>query len=497
LSPSLRLNQFGLALTLGIIGEMLSYDFARSAELLAFLCSLGLIVAGVLLVYVVGGGKYELVAAAAILSTSTPIVTNTLRAESESPFLVFTVLAVAFFLLGWKHRSWLALILGALSLLLALSFRGIAAFHALSVGLVVSVAVFFAPKGERTGPRRIGATWLGLLASFLVFSFSRQIVVHRVARAYQLRDGHSPFIRSYATWVVYDGLVSGPYGVHSREAWAKRQEVWKGIDPATGKRRPNPVSEGQSAFSVIWQHRQEYADNYLHGVWITLEKFVCDSAFNIVGFWPLVLGILILTGRRNWLALAVATSWVGIYLFIVPGVFAHNRSVWPASLGLLLPGVFFFGFLARSALSCGSSESHPVLQWILSALLGLLLVSAAKQVLQAGQERSVDVRLAAREQIVDVPDHTLKVMSSEAGIATYGEPLYFIQMPWGEAEQVQREYLLSTTPDYIFFFGPYRTIWSDTYEALKIVLETPSPDFLAVRVWAEGNSELWRFAYYD
>lgn len=494
--PSLRLNQFGYAFAVGMTSMLGELDFAHSAKLVAFASSMGLIPASVLLIYALKGDRFDMAAAALVMSLSPILLLTTLRAESEGPFLFTAVTVTAFLLLYWRNGKWPFLCLGILGMILMLAMRGTGLLHMGTLAVALISIYWIHNDKDRSGRRRLFSVVGGFVLAYICYAMMNSVVTGRVVDAYAERDGTPPKPISYTTYVMFDGLLAGPFpfSTPGNDGWSKRQKIVKGIDPETGERYSTPMTRNEPPIKVIQEDPGQYVKNYFVGVWRSAYRFLLRTKFNLLTTVPLLLGSVLLVWRRQWLPILFAGSWVSVYLFIVPAVFAHERTVWPACIGLSVPGIYLLGAAARWLNRHWQDRPRAVLI-IPTSLLAALLIWSSFQTWSAVGSGFEDHRNLAREHIIITGERRPTLLSSESGITMFGEPLTYRQMTFATDAQTQEYNLVKIRPDYVFIYGPYRSGWANVYSAVIEAIQEPDNGVEGELVWERAASQLWKMSY--
>lgn len=499
--PSVRINQYGFALLLGLVQGAFDCDIAHSAKYISFFCSIGGILSVGLLAYALGGRLLEVLSASAIVAMSKDVVYISSTAQSESLFIFVCTSASALLLLYWRHGKAYQLALAVPLLALTCAIRGTGLIHV--VGLAGALTLAWILEGEKRAlsKRRLAIVLAASLTALSIFFAARSMVVRATSERYIARDGKAPIFPSYTTYAVWDGIKLGPYGVHNAEKAAERQRAKKSVDPATGKVRSAHVVHGDSVWELIRGNLGTYIRHYAVGVRMTAVKFVTERYFNLVGGIPLLVGTAFLIRRRQWLILLFVLGWISVYLFVVPGLSLHNRIVWPACFALMLPAVFFFAWMARAMVGWTQKEPSGSAYRSALACLGLvtlLFVIAGRDVPAAASwpRNFTSADRVAVERMLGGSRERISVYASTAAFRAFGTPSpRYIQMPYNAERAVQFSSIEKHRPQYVYLYGPYERHWKEVFETVRTVMGEPNDLFTAESIWRDDRSEVWRLTY--
>lgn len=483
-APSNRVGEFGLSITLGVISSAFSLDPAHSIGLLAFACSLGLLGAAPFFITSLGGGRLTAAAFLAAIALAPAAIQETLTANSTSPFLLFAALGTSCLILFWRRGGVFWIVAGVLMFGYAMSIRGTGLLHVGPLWVALVSGRLLSPAGQRAPWRRLMHVTLGLMAMVAIVSAAKGYVNHRITANYARRDGRAPAAQPYFTYVLYDGIMGGPYMTNT-EGWKTRQRVRK--DPAL--RAQDPIQRGDSALKIIRDNRGQYARNYVLGAWMTLQKSFCERRLNLLGWIPMLLGLAWLLSRRRWLETLMLAGWVSVYMLIQPLIAIVDRTVWPIAFGLGAFGAYFFGCMLELCLE----DDRPRAQWLRRAGLATIaccFVYLCATATTCADTRYLDYRREARSHIADEQGRRIRLLSPSVTICNYGASLDYIQMaPTGD-KAAQSRLITAQRPDYVFFPGMSDTSWDGAYEAIKDVLVADG-DAHWTRTWTNGKAELW------
>lgn len=214
----------------------------------------------------------------------------------------------------------------------------------------------------------------------------------------------------------------------------------------------------------------------------------------MVGFWPLALGAVVLCMKRNRLAFLVIGSWVFVYIVFVSAILVHNRTVWPGSIGLCFISAFFFGYLGREVVSPrlvrGAMSTLSV-----AIILGWVVLYSASDALGQSKKIHRDPRAHAARLMQADGVNPIRLLTCEAGFVSFRDGIEYNQMLFDVEETIHRDRILTTKPDYVFFYGAYRGTWGKDFETLRKILAS-MPDTVHVeKIWQEGAHELYRLRY--
>ncbi len=478
---SLRVNQYGLATALGLLVEFTGKGWAQTAAALSMVCSVLIVPAAALLVFAMGGTVFDRLAAAGVVATSSSIIDQTLRAESESAFILFSIVGVSLIAMYWRQGRLWWLILGIPTLAIAMAIRGPAVFHALLLAAALTWAHFGLRGTQRPPHRRLALTWTAVVIAIALYALGN--AAYTSANAASMRDklGVEPFRPSYTTYIVYDGILMGPFP--DGDDWARRFEFTQ--DPSS------PVKTGKSALAVIWENRRQYVANYFEGVYLVTYRFLEDKDFNILGFWPLALGVVILARRRDRVAAAVIASWIGVYVLVLPGISVQERQVWPAAPALALPGAYAIGFMLRSLVSFRIQRISWA-YWSIFAVVLALIAGAAIELNEIRRVNYKDYRAAAAKRVFAEDDDNPVVYGATPEILSYGHAGKFVAIQARHRETDHLRVIEETHPDFILFDHGYAEMFGESFRTLHTVINDPRGRAGAWEmVWSDGASELW------
>ncbi len=481
--PSNRVGEFGLSAVLYAIARLFALDSAHSMSLLAFVCSLGLLVAGPLFMLSIGAGRWEAMAFMGVLALAPQAIQETLIANSNGPFLLFAALGTAGVIDFWRRGRWVCLAMGGAALAFAMTIRGTTLLHMGPLVVTLAVAHGLLPRESRPSWRRLACVVAALAGAVLLVSAVKTHVNGRIVAHYTQRDGVAPAPHPYFTYVLYDGIMTGPY-LSDPAGWNWRQRVRK--DPAL--RHLDPIQRGDSALKIIGDHRSRYVHNYFLGVWMTLTKAFAERRLNLVGWVPMVLGAVCLLARRRWFTGLVLAGWISVYMFVQPLIAVGNRTIWPISFGLAAMGALFLGWLIQSCLD--RSRAGGPLRWFALMVIGVLVGCFAVGTIACARTPVADYRNEARGHIADAPGRRTRILSPSVTICAYGRRMDYIQMMPTDNTDAQTSHILSAAPDYVFFPVMYDTGWGGAYTAVHDALkkDVRRPWRL---VWSNGEAELW------
>ena len=486
-APSNRFGEYGLATGIGLISDTLDYDMAHSLQFLTLLCSLGMIGVGGLFVWAIHGEVLPAVVAAAILALCVPFIDQTLAATSASPFLFCCGGGTALMLLYWRYGKLPLLVLGSMMLALGCAIRGTGLLHLVPLGLALTAIYFLSVSDRAKFKPRVLTVWAALVLVAMTFLTGKALVVRQITARYEARDGQPPALVPYTPYVVFDGIMHGPYFSDSK-GWQRREQVRK--TPAL--RDQDPLFRGDSTLKIIWDHRSKYIGNYVSGVGMTLKKLASDRALNFVTVVPSLLGLAVLAYKRQWGLLLIIGGWLSVYVFVVPAVCVLDRTVWPVCLGLLALSAFGLSSAYKWIMSRPLSGRLPVTL----ALVGVMatgLCVAGRKTIAYGQRTHVDRNRVVRDNIPDVPDRPTRVLASRAELCLYGRPVVYLQASPSPSEEDQARMLAEVEPDVVYLADRrHAGAFREAFDALERILQRQrqgQPQW--VQLWTDGQSEIW------
>lgn len=467
-----RIGQSSLALILGGLQAFTQPGFAYAAELLSLICSLGIVFAAGFFVYSLGGSFLYALITCSAFALVPHFLLDTLKAESESPFIFTLLMGQASLLVAFRsHRYWL-LIPAGLFLLLSCGIKGTGVIHLASMIPLLFIFFLFDKSTNRKITTLIACTTL-IIAVFSAYYGIQSGLRSLMLSQYERHEQREPIITNYTTAVMFDGLVMGPFPFSTpgkSDGSARRQEFIKGRDPSTGKPYSTPVSRNEPPLSIIKENPMRYLKNYSAGMWEVSKRYATKRTFNVWGAVPLWIGIVFLLWKRQWCFLAGIAAWLSVYILFVPAIFVNDRSVWPGSVVLALPPLWLLGNLWQMV-NVEQTTKRPFLLWSVVVVFCSFFMGLHVMATPVMKEKYTNQFAEVSRKITPVTSEKIPVVYSPvATLGLFGAKQTFKQMIFSGEIEVQRKTLLAYEPDYIYLYSGYRKDWEHAYKAIRQVI---------------------------
>lgn len=490
----LRENQFGLATIIAVISKITHYDFANSAALLSLISSIACMLIIPSLLYLITKSIQIACLSIIVYALSSEFIFVTLQAQSESPFLLFTL--VSYFLLIYflkfhesskKNKLCIYLLL-VFSLAFAISIKPNSLFH---VTIYIIIYLIFYSKHLRLN--QLLPILLIVPFSLIIFFSAKHIFLK--TRPQVEKIAHTT---DYTKFVLIENILVEPFSWdNDSESIINRLKSMKSLkvlESNDSEFDPDFIDTSLPLHTIIWDNKIKYFSNVFWGIIQTAKAILFSSKLNYSGILFSLIGLIVIIFSTNSPNLrCFILSWLFVYLFVVPFFIVHGRSIWPVGFIVTLGSIFSLNYII-CFLDNYIKKCLRIKSFILFALICFMSIDSLNAYHNAwylGTDRKQLISKVIDDRSINL---TPTIMTYDQGITTFGRKKRFLQLPFEVNVNTMYGYILEKKPHFIFLSNDLINTWHNPHDTTIKAINLLNIDNEKVYdlVFEDSRCSLWQ-----